>query len=152
MLLAYRVVWQSHAIGNTRSKGNLVTLDEPLSAREREILDIVYRLREATATQVIAEMKEPPSRSSVRTFLKILEQKGHLIHKQAGREFVFVATKSREKVGRRAITHVLDTFFGGSISDAVASYLARPKSDMKEAELTKLRKLIEAAQKKENQS
>ncbi len=54
-----------------------MTISDPLSAREREILDLVYRLGQATATQVIAEMKQPPTRSAVRTFLKILEDKGY---------------------------------------------------------------------------
>ncbi|MCC6511714.1 MAG: BlaI/MecI/CopY family transcriptional regulator [Pirellulaceae bacterium] len=129
-----------------------MTLDHPLSAREREILNIVYRLGDATATEVIAAMKDPPSRSAVRTFLKILEDKGHLRHKQVGREFVFSATRSRDKVGRSAIVHVLETFFGGSLSDAVASYLAKPQANVDEAELKKLQRLIDIARKGERKS
>ncbi len=122
-----------------------MTVNDPLSAREREILDLVYRLNEATATQVIAEMKQPPSRSAVRTFLKILEQKGYLRHKKVGREYLFTATKSRESVGRKAVNHVLQTFFGGSLSDAVASYLSKPGTKIDDDELVRLEKLIEAA-------
>ena len=129
-----------------------MTITEPLSAREREILDIVYRLGEATATQVIAQMNGPPSRSAVRTFLKILEAKGHLQHTQVGREFVFCTTKSRDSVGRKAISHVLDTFFGGSLSEAVASYLNRSRSNVDVAELKKLQRLIEIARKRESKS
>lgn len=122
-----------------------MTVNDPLSAREREILDLVYRLGQATATQVIAAMKQPPSRSAVRTFLKILEDKGYLKHKKEGREYVFIATRSRESVGRKAVLHVLETFFGGSLSNAVASYLARPGLEVDSEELKKLEELIEAA-------
>ncbi len=126
-----------------------MTLNDPLSAREREILDLVYRLGQATATEVIAEMKQPPSRSAVRTFLKILEDKGYLKHKKEGREYVFIATRSRENVGRKAVRHVLETFFGGSLSNAVASYLAKPGPPIDSEELNKLEELIEAARKTE---
>jgi BlaI family transcriptional regulator, penicillinase repressor len=123
----------------------IVTVNDPLSAREREILDLVYRLGQATATQVIAAMKQPPSRSAVRTFLKILEDKGYLKHKKEGREYVFVATRSRASVGLKAVRHVLETFFGGSISNAVASYLAKPGQEIDSEELNKLEELIDAA-------
>ena len=126
-----------------------MTVNDPLSAREREILDLIYRLGEATATRVIDAMKHPPSRSAVRTFLKILEDKGYLKHKKEGREYVFTATRSRESVGRKAVLHVLDTFFGGSLSSAVASYLAKPGQDLSSTELEKLEQLIEAARKEE---
>lgn len=126
-----------------------MTLNDPLSAREREILDLVYRLGRATATQVIAEMKQPPSRSAVRTFLKILEDKGYLRHTKEGREFVFAATRSRESVGRKAVLHVLETFFGGSLSNAVASYLAKPGQEIDSEELKKLEQLIDAARRAE---
>lgn len=122
-----------------------MTVNDPLSAREREILDLVYRLGQATATQVIAAMKQPPSRSAVRTFLKILEDKGYLKHKKEGREYVFFATRSRESVGRKAVLHVLETFFGGSISNAVASYLTKPGQEIDSEELKRLEELIDAA-------
>ncbi len=128
---------------------NIVTVNDPLSAREREILDLVYRLGQATATQVIAAMKQPPSRSAVRTFLKILEDKGYLKHKKVGREFVFIATRSRESVGRKAVMHVLETFFGGSLSNAVASYLTKPGQEVDAEELKKLEELIDAARRAE---
>ena len=128
---------------------NIVTVNDPLSAREREILDLVYRLGQATATQVIAAMKQPPSRSAVRTFLKILEDKGYLKHKKVGREFVFIATRSRESVGRKAVMHVLETFFGGSLSNAVATYLTKPGQEVDAEELKKLEELIDAARRAE---
>lgn len=127
-----------------------MTLGDSLSAREREILDLVYRLGEATATQVILAMNKPPSRSAVRTFLKILEDKGYLRHKKLGREYVFVTIKSRESVGRKAVMHVLNTFFGGSLSNAVASYLAKPGQNLDAIELERLERLIESAKNSED--
>ncbi len=138
-----------YRIGKSEKGQEIVTVNDPLSAREREILDLVYRLGQATATQVIAAMKQPPSRSAVRTFLKILEDKGYLKHKKEGREYVFIATRSRESVGRKAVLHVLETFFGGSLSNAVASYLAKPGQEIDSEELKKLEELIEAARKAE---
>lgn len=138
-----------YRIGKSEKGQEIVTFNDPLSAREREILDLVYRLGQATATQVIAAMKQPPSRSAVRTFLKILEDKGYLKHKKEGREYVFIATRSRESVGRKAVLHVLETFFGGSLSNAVASYLAKPGQEIDSEELKKLEELIEAARKAE---
>ncbi|MEQ1827253.1 MAG: BlaI/MecI/CopY family transcriptional regulator [Pirellula sp.] len=126
-----------------------MTVNEPLSAREREILDVIYRLGRATATQVIAEMKQPPSRSAVRTFLTILENKGYIRHTKDGREYVFVATRSKDGVGRKAVIHVLETFFGGSLSGAVASYLTKPGQSISSSELEKLEQLIEQARKAE---
>lgn len=129
-----------------------MTLNESMSAREREILNIVYRLERATATDVIAAMEQPPSRSAVRTFLRILEEKGHVKHIQVGKEYVFSPTKSREKVGRSAVAHILDTFFGGSLSNALASYLAMPGQKIDDAELARLEQLIESARRKDNES
>jgi BlaI family transcriptional regulator, penicillinase repressor len=126
-----------------------MTVNDPLSAREREILDVVYRLGHATATQVIHEMKQPPSRSAVRTFLRILEDKGYLRHSKQGREYVFTAIRTRESVGRKAVVHVLETFFGGSLASAVASYLTKPGQEISPCELEQLERLIETARKSE---
>ncbi len=92
--------------------GESMTVNDPLSAREREILDIVYRLEEATATEVIAAMKQPPSRSAVRTFLKILQDKGYLKHKKDGREYVYSAHVRVKVLGEKRSRMSLDTFFG----------------------------------------
>ena len=125
--------------------------DSGFSAREREIVDIVFRLGDATASQVIEQMRDPPSRSAVRTFLRILEDKGHLRHSTRGREYVYRTTKSRSRTGQRAVLHVIRTFFEGSMSNAMASYLADPSADLSANELRELAKLIEQARRKEKQ-
>ena len=121
-----------------------------LSARERQIMDVIYLLREASATQVIEAMADPPSRSAVRTFLRILEDKGHLKHHTAGREYIFRPTKPRTRAGRSAVEHVLDVFFDGSLEKAVAMHLSNPKTVLPDDELKRLETLIREARKKGN--
>jgi predicted transcriptional regulator len=119
---------------------------ELLSRREREIMAIVYQMaRGATATDVIAAMADPPGRTAVRTFLRILEEKGHLRHTQRGREFVYHPIKPKRRVGRTALRRVLQTFYDGSLERAVAAHLSDPKSKLSTEELDELANLIEQA-------
>ena len=119
-----------------------------LSRRERQIMDVVYQLGEATANDVLKELSDPPSRTTLRTFLRILEEKGHLIHRPKGREFCYQPVKSAGTAGRSAVKRVLQTFFGGSIEKAVALYLSDPKADIPADELKRLELLIRDARKK----
>jgi len=95
----------------------------PLSRRERQIMDIVYRLRRVTAAQVRAELDDPPSDSSVRTLLRLLEQKGHLAHESDGPRYVYFATTAPEVASRRALRHLVHTFFGGSPHQLMSALL-----------------------------
>ena len=119
-----------------------------LSRRERQIMDVVWRRGKATATDVVAEIEDPPSRTSVRTLMRILEEKGHLKHELEGREFVYKPTKPRQRVGQRALSRVVQTFFGGSVGDALAAHLADPDSKLDENELNRLNDLIRQAREK----
>src|SRR5258706_3922369 len=92
-----------------------------LSRRERQIMDIVFARGEATAAEVGAALPDPPSYSAVRALLRILEEKGHLRHREDGPRYVFVPTEPREKASRSALKRVLQTFFDGSLSNAVAA-------------------------------
>ena len=121
-----------------------------LSARERQIMDVIYLLGDASATQVIESLADPPSRSAVRTFLRILEDKGHLKHRTVGREYIFRPTKPRTRAGRSAVQHVLDVFFDGSLEKAVAMHLSNPKTVLPDDELKRLETLIREARKKGN--
>ncbi len=113
-----------------------------LSRRERQIMEIIYSKGEATATDVLESLTDAPTRTAVRTFLRILEDKGRLTHTKRGREFVFKPTQERERTGQSAFGRVLQTFFGGSLEKAVASYLADPTSKTSPAELRRLSALI----------
>ncbi|MBX3437485.1 MAG: BlaI/MecI/CopY family transcriptional regulator [Planctomycetaceae bacterium] len=119
-----------------------------LSARERQIMDVVYALGEASATHVLEALPNPPSRSAVRTFLRILEDKGHLTHRIAGREYIFRPTRPRTQAGRSAVRHLLDVFFDGSLEKAIALHLSDPRTDLSDDELKRLEELIQEARKK----
>lgn len=112
-----------------------------LSRREREILDIVYRLGQATAAQVRAELVDSPSDSSVRTLLRLMEEKGHLDHRVDGPRFVYFATTPPEVASRRALQHLVRTFFGGSVDQLVSTLIDDDELD--DDALDALAKLVE---------
>jgi predicted transcriptional regulator len=119
-----------------------------LGRRERQIMDIVYRRGRVTVAGVLAELTDPPSYSSVRSMLRLLEDKGWLQHEWDGPRYVYRACGDPEQVRRSAVQHLLHTFFDNSMEQAVAAMLgvaAKPPSD---AELERLGKLIEHARRK----
>ena len=118
-----------------------------LSRRERQIMDIIYQLGQASAAEVLENLPDPPSYSAVRAMLKILEDKGHLRHKQQGPRYVFLPKVSREKAKRSAVKHLLQTFFDGSAESAVATLLDVSRSDLSNADLDRLNSLISQAKK-----
>ncbi len=120
-----------------------------LSKRERQILEVIYAHGEATVTQVLAEMPDPPMRGALRTLLRIMERKGYLSHRQDGREFIYRPTQPRAKAGRSALGRVLDVFFNGSLENAVAAHLSDPRRAAKVSadELQRLADLIDQAKK-----
>jgi predicted transcriptional regulator len=119
-----------------------------LSKRERQIMDVVYSLGSATATQVLEHLENPPSRSSVRTFLTILESRGHLRHKKAGKKYIYEPTLLRQNVGKSALQRVLDVFFAGSLESAVSAHLLDPKTEVSKEELKRLSAIIGQAKKR----
>lgn len=121
--------------------------EEQLSARERQVLYAVYALGEATASDVLAAMPDPPSRNAVRTFLRILEEKGKLRHRTRGREYVYRPTRSRKRAGQAAVRQVLQTFCEGSLEKAVALHLQDPAAQIPAEELERLENLIRDARK-----
>src|SRR4051794_40177538 len=98
-----------------------------LSRREREIMDIVYARGAATAADVAAALPDPPSYSSVRALLRILEEKGHLKHREDGPRYVFLPTEPRARASRSALRRVVETFFEGSLASAVAALVDERK-------------------------
>ena len=120
-----------------------------LSRRERQIMDVVYAKGEATATDVLELIPNAPTRTAVRTLLRILEEKGHLKHVKRGREFVYRPTRQRERAGKSAFQRVLQTFFDGSLEKAVAAHLADPGSEISQDELQRLSSLIRQVKQKE---
>lgn len=116
-----------------------------LSRRERQIMDIIYRLGEATAADVLENMPDPPSYSAVRALLRILEEKEHLRHRQDGPRYVYKPTVPVDAAKQSALRHVLSTFFEGSVTQAVAALLDLSRDDLSDEELERLALLIEQA-------
>ena len=117
----------------------------PLSRREREIMDVVYAMQEASASQIHAQLVDPPANAAVRNHLRILEDKGHLKRRKDGKKFLYKPTVSRLKTGRSAIGRVINVYFGDSLQSAVAAHMADPSSNVSEQELQALEELIQAA-------
>jgi BlaI family transcriptional regulator, penicillinase repressor len=116
-----------------------------LSRRERQIMDIVYRLGQATVSEVMDELPDPPGYSAVRAMLRKLEGKGHLQHAESGARYVYEATIPRESASENALTRLLRTFFDDSPSKTVAALLDLKADDLSDAELDELAGLIEQA-------
>jgi predicted transcriptional regulator len=116
-----------------------------LSRREREVMDIVYRLGHATAAAIRAEMAEPPTDPAVRTTLRILVRKGRLKHEYDGPRYLYSPTVAPEAARRSAFQHLLDTFFGGSARAAMAALLEMKDTGLSPAERRRLQSLIDDA-------
>lgn len=116
-----------------------------LGRRERQILDVVYQLGEASVADVQERLPDPPSYSAVRTMIRHLEGKGHLRHRRQGTKYVYRPTRSRETASRSALGHLLDTFFGGSASDAVAAILDVSGDRLTDDDYDRLQHLIRQA-------
>jgi predicted transcriptional regulator len=123
-----------------------------LSRRERQIMEIIYARGEATASDVLEALPDPPTRTAVRTFLRILEEKGHARHVKRGREFVFQPIRQREKAGQSALHNLLHTFFDGSMEKAVASHLSDPQAAITPEERERLLGIIHQAKTKESKT
>ncbi|QDV08170.1 Penicillinase repressor [Planctomycetes bacterium Poly30] len=124
---------------------------EPLSRREREILDILFRLRGGSAAEVRAEMSEPPSDSAVRTILGLLCDKGHARRRKEGRKYLYAPGTSPGRAKRRALSHLVRTFFGGSKEDAFAYWIDEEAGQLSDEELDRLAERIQQARKSRRQ-
>ena len=126
-----------------------MTLTDTLSRRERQIMDILYQRGAATANEVLAALPDPPSSSAIRTLLRILEEKGHARHSREGQRYVYSPAHSRQGAARNALTHVVRTFFGGSIEKVVAALIAESDGRLSDEDLDRLSALIEQARSQE---
>ena len=123
-----------------------------LSRRERQIMNILFRDGRASAAEVQAALPDPPSYSSVRALLRILEEKGHLTHVQEGQHYVFLPTQARQSAARSALQQVVQTFFSGSVEKAVTTLLSEADQPLSDEELARLADLILIAQAKQDSS
>ena len=118
---------------------------DPLSRRERQIMDIIYARGQATAAEVTAALADPPSYSAVRALLRILEQKGHIRHQQDGPRYVFLPTVSRDRARRSALRNLVRTFFDGSSAQAAAALI--DQSQLSAEDFQRLADAIDKARK-----
>ena len=115
------------------------------SRRERQIMDAVFARGEATVNQVVDSIPEPPTAMAVRRMMHILEEKGHLKRREDGREVIYSPREGKVKAGRSAFQNVLETFFSGSLEEALAAHLHSRKDTVSEDERERLIALIEHA-------
>jgi predicted transcriptional regulator len=118
-----------------------------LTRREREIMDILYRRGRATAGEVMEDLAGSLHYSTVRTQLRVLEEKGHVSHEEQGLRYVYAPAVPRRAARKSALRHLVDTFFDGSAEQVVAAVLGGEGSKLSEEELTRIADLVAKARK-----
>ena len=116
-----------------------------LSRRERQIMDILYQRGRASAAEIHAAMPDPPTYSAVRAKLRVLEEKGHIRHEEESLHYVYLPTVARDTARRSALRHMVSTFFGGSVEQAVAALLDLSAANLAKEDLDRISNLIEEA-------
>ena len=116
-----------------------------LSRRERQILDIVLELKEATAKDVVERLPDPPSNSAARAMLVKLEAKGAISHFERSLRYVYTPAVSPKKVRNSAISRLVRVFYGGSVAHAVSGMVDMSADRMSEEELDEIAAKIENA-------
>jgi predicted transcriptional regulator len=118
-----------------------------LSRRERQIMDVLHAKQSATAAEVRAALPDAPGYSAVRALLRILEEKGYARHRQDGSRYVYLPRTSKQTASRSALKRVVSTFFQGSVSQAMAALLEKADTELSDAELDQLERIIKQARK-----
>ncbi len=113
-----------------------------LARRERQIMDILYKLERATVGQVLAALPDRPSYSTVRAQLRVLEEKGHIHHEENGLRYVYFPAVPRDVARRSALRHLVETFFDGSTEKVVTALLGGEVSRVSSEELERLAQII----------
>ena len=125
------------------------TRQPALSRRERQIMDFLYRRGRATANEVMEALPGNPTSSTVRTQLRVLEEKGHIRHEEEGLRYVYSPAVPRHAARRSALRHLVNTFFDGSAENVVAAVLGGEASKLSTDQLDRIAELIEQARKEE---
>lgn len=145
-MLIFSHPWEERADLNTKSDP---TEGQPsLSRRERQILDVVYRLRSASAADVQAGLTDPPSYSSVRTLLGILAEKGHVRYRIEGAKYVYEPVVPKEEMARSVLRDVMATFFEGSVERAVSTLIDSQEADLSPKQIAAIREIIDEARRR----
>ena len=120
-------------------------IHQTLTRRERQIMDILYRRGRATAGEVMDDLSGNPNYSTVRTQLRVLEEKGHVRHEEHGLRYVYSPAVPRSSARKSALRHLVDTFFGGSSAKVVAALLGGEASRLSDDELLRIEVLVKSA-------
>jgi BlaI family transcriptional regulator, penicillinase repressor len=119
------------------------------SRRERQVMDILHRRREATVAEIMADLPDPPTYSAVRSVLRILGERGLVKHKEDGPRYVYYPALATEAARDDVLAHVVQTYFGGSSAQAVTALLRMSDIDIGDQDVERLRKTIERARRRE---
>jgi len=123
------------------------SLPSALTRRERQIMDILYKRGRATASEVMEDLPGHPHSSTVRTQLRVLEEKGHVSHDEQGLRYVYIPAVPRRAARKSALRHLVDTFFDGSAEQVVAAVLGGEGSRLNDKELDRIAELVVKARK-----
>ena len=118
-----------------------------LTRRERQIMDVLYRRGRATAGEVLRDLPDGPSYSTVRTQLRVLEAKGHVRHEEHGLRYVYMPSVARQAARRSALRHMVETFFDGSAEKVVQALLGGEAARLSDEQLDRIAGLVARARK-----
>jgi predicted transcriptional regulator len=121
-----------------------------LSRRERQVMDILFQRSEATAAEVMADLPDPPSYSSVRSILTILVEKGHVVRREEGLRYVYLPAASTKRARDDALRHVIRTFFNGSTDQVIAAALRLSDGKLTDQDIERLEERIRKGRKRED--
>jgi predicted transcriptional regulator len=124
-----------------------MSVEQHLSRRERQIMDVLHEKQSATAAGVRAALPDPPGYSAVRALLRILEEKGFARHREEGARYVYMPRVSKQTASRSALKRVVATFFQGSVTQTMAALLEKADTELSDAELNQLEQIIKQARK-----
>jgi predicted transcriptional regulator len=118
-----------------------------LTRRERQIMDCLYRRGKATAATIMQDLPGHPHLSTVRTQLRVLEDKGHVRHDEEGLRYVYMPAVARGAARKSALKHLVETFFDGSAEKVIAAVLGAEGSKLSAGELDRIADLVRRARK-----
>ncbi|MCA9040903.1 MAG: BlaI/MecI/CopY family transcriptional regulator [Planctomycetaceae bacterium] len=119
-----------------------------LARRERQIMEAIYNLKEASVSDVLKQLPDPPSYSAVRAMMRLLEEKGHLKHRQVGTKYVYRPTETKEAVRKSVLKHVVTSLFDDSTENAFAALLDISSSNLTKGELKNISSMVDSAKAK----
>lgn len=124
---------------------------QKLTRRERQIMDVIYKLGIASVPEVVSHLPDPPTSDSVRRQIHVLEEKGFLLQKVTGSKKEYYPAMKITEARRSALDHLVDTFFGGSTHMVVSTLLELKKNNLSQEDLTRLNEIIDAAEEEQEE-